>query len=74
LHEGKVTVTVSVAFDESVNGVKKGNSFKSTVIFDTLEELHEKADVVSQKLLKDLKSDLPAQFSQTKLGEGEATV
>ena len=73
LPEGKVTITISVAFDESVNGVKKGSSFKSTANFETLEGLHEKADVETQKLLKDLKNDLPAKFAQTKLGEGEAT-
>ncbi len=73
MHEGKVSITISVAFDESVNGVKKGSSFKSTVNFETLEGLHEKTDVETQKLLKDLKTDLPAKFAQTKLGEGEAT-
>ncbi len=73
MHEGKVTITVSVAFEESINNVKKGSSFKSTSTFETLEGLHEKVDVDSQKLLKDLKTDLPAKFAQTKLGEGEAT-
>ncbi len=67
MHEGKVTITVSVAFEESINNVKKGSSFKSTSTFETLEGLHEKADVDSQKLLKDLKNDLPAKFSQPKL-------
>lgn len=71
--EGKVTITISVAFEESAAGVKKGSSFKSTANFETLEGLHENADVETQKLLKDLKNDLPAKFAQTKLGEGEAT-
>jgi len=38
LHEGKVTITVSVVFDESTEGVKEGNSFKSTANFETLEQ------------------------------------
>ena len=70
--EGKVTITVSVAFNESIDGVKEGNSFKSTANFDTLEDLHEKADVVSQKLLDNLTKKLPAKFKQSKLEE-EAT-
>ncbi len=73
MHEGKVSITISVAFDESVNGVKKGSSFKSTANFENLENLHEKAEIESQKLLKDLKDDLPAQFKQQKLG-GEVSV
>ncbi len=48
--EGKVTITISVSFDESVNGVKKGSSFKSTVNFETLEGLHEKTDVEKSEL------------------------
>lgn len=68
MSEGKVTITVSVAFDESA-GVKEGNSFKSTAVFENLEDLHEKADVVSQKLLANLKKKLPAKFAQTKLGD-----
>lgn len=72
MHEGKVTITVSVAFEESTEGVKEGNSFKSTATFDTLESLHEKAEVVSQKLLDNLSKKLPAKFKQSKLEE-EAT-
>jgi hypothetical protein len=72
LSEGKVSITVSVAFEESA-GVKESNSFKSTAVFENLEDLHEKTDIVSQKLLANLKKKLPAKFAQTKLGEGEAT-
>ncbi len=66
--EGKVTITFKVDFDET-DEIKEGNSFRSSASFTTLEQLHEKVDLLCINLKKKIKEKFVAKFEQTKLDE-----
>ena len=71
--EGKITISFKIDFEET-DEIKEGNSFKSSSSFTTLEQLHEKAELLCINLRKKLSDKFEAIFKQTKLEGAEEAV